>query len=574
MRLSIRHQIVGPFVVLVVFVGIVGTAVVMTHVAASTEEQFDGSLLRSSMLANDHLALLEADRLQLLRTAADTQGVAEAVKAGDRAGLRQLLVPVLANVGSPDLTLRVLDRQGHLLLALRGTDAATISEGRGSADTYGGIPEVQAVLAGRRDASGDKYAFLARDGQTTVVDWVGPVRSDDQTVRGAIMVDQPLSSVAEGIRGSRASDLAFFDAGGRTLLSSLTGQPSLAPSAQAAISGDHPVRIIEKVGPHSYGLLVSDWRLRNRSVGYVGVALNADGWQAGIGQLRLLLVLLFAAASLIALVVGIALAHFITRPIDDLVGAIRRVGAGDLKHRAPAGPQNEIGYLASAFNEMTAGLETKTEQLERAYLSTLEALARALDARDPFTFEGSSRIAAICQEIAVAMDLSSEERQALHRSALLHDIGELGVDDRILRKTTPLTEDEFAIIQRHPVTGYTMLKDLPFLESSLAGIRHHHERWDGTGYPDHLRSLEIPLPARILTVADAFDAMTSDRAHRRSFSFEFAARALRAGAGSQFDPAVVQAFESRADVIIERMKEMGKQPSPHAADIRSLEEAV
>jgi response regulator RpfG family c-di-GMP phosphodiesterase len=481
---------------------------------------------------------------------------------------------VLANVGSPDLTLRVLDRQGHLLLALRGTDAATISEGRGSADTYGGIPEVQAVLAGRRDQYGDKYAFLARDGQAAVVDWVGPVRSDDQTVQGAILVDQPLTSVADGIRVSRASDLAFFDAGGRTLFSSLTGQPSLAPSAQAAVSSEHPVRVIETVGPHSYGLLVSDWRLRNRSVGYVGVALNADGWQAGIGQLRLFLVLLFAAASLIALVVGIALAHFITRPIDDLVGAIRRVGAGDLKHRAPAGPRNEIGYLASAFNEMTAGLETKTEQLERAYLSTLEALARALDARDPFTFEGSSRIAAICQEIAVAMDLSSEERQALHRSALLHDIGELGVDDRILRKTTPLTEDEFAIIQRHPVTGYTMLKDLPFLESSLAGIRHHHERWDGTGYPDHLRSLEIPLPARILTVADAFDAMTSDRAHRRSFSFEFAARALRAGAGSQFDPAVVQAFESRADVIIERMKEMGKQPSPHAADIRSLEEAV
>ncbi len=573
MRLSIRHQIVGPFVVLVVFVGIVGTALVMSHVAASTDEQFDGSLLRASMLANDHLALLEADRLQLLRSAADTQGVAEALKAADRARLRQLLVPVLANVASPDLTLRVLDQQGHLVLALRGTDAATVSEGRGSADTYSGIAEVQAVLAGRRDAHGDKYAFLARDGQATVVDWVGPVRSDDQTVQGAVMVDQPLSTIADGIRVSRASDLAFFDTGGHTLSSSLIGQPSLAPSAQAAVSSEHPVRVIERVGPHSYGLLVSDWRLRDRPVGYVGVALNSDGWQAGLGQLRLFLVLLFVAASLIALVIGIMLAHLITRPIDELVGAIRRVGAGDLKHRAPAGPRNEVGYLASAFNEMTAGLETKTEQLERAYLSTLEALARALDARDPFTFEGSSRIAAICQQIAVAMDLSSEERQALHRSALLHDIGELGVDDRILRKTTPLTEDEFATIQRHPVIGYTMLKDLPFLESSLAGIRHHHERWDGTGYPDHLKSLEIPILARILTVADAFDAMTSDRAHRQSFSFEFAGRALRAGAGSQFDPAVIAAFDSHAQAIIDRMKEMGKEPTPHAGDIHTLEEA-
>jgi response regulator RpfG family c-di-GMP phosphodiesterase len=572
MRLSIRHQIVGPFVVLVVFVGIVGTAVVMTHVAASAEEQFDGNLLRASMLANDHLALLEADRLQLLRSAADTQGVAEALKAGDRAGLRHLLVPVLANVASPDLTLRVLDQHGRLVLALRGTDASTVSEGRGSADTYGGIPDVQAVLAGRRDAAGDKYAFLALDGQAAVVDWVGPVRGDDQTVIGAILLDQPLSSIAEGIRVSRASDLAFFDAGGHSLFSSLVGQTSLAPAAQAAVSGEHPVRIIETVAGHAFGLLVSDWRLRSRPVGYLGVVLNADAWQSGLSQLRLFLVLLFAAASLLALLVGVALAHYITRPIDDLVGAIRRVGTGDLRHRAPTGPRNEIGYLASAFNEMTAGLETKTQQLERAYLSTLEALARALDARDPFKSEGSSRIAAICQEMALAMGLALDERQALHRSALLHDIGELGLDDQILRKTGPLTEDEFETIHMHPVVGYEMLKDLPFLASSLAGIRHHHERWDGTGYPDHLKAFAIPVPARILAVADAFDAMTSDRVHRKSFSFEFAARALRAGAGSQFDPAVIDAFDSRAEAIIDRMKEMGKQPTPHSGDIRSLEE--
>jgi response regulator RpfG family c-di-GMP phosphodiesterase len=394
-----------------------------------------------------------------------------------------------------------------------------------------------------------------------------------QTVRGAILVDQPVSSIAEGIRLSHASDLVFFDSAGHSLFSSLLGQTSLAPSAKAAVSGEHPARVIETVGGRSYGLLVSDWRLRGRPVGYVGAVLNADGWQSGLAQLRLFLVLLFAAASLLALLVGVALGHYITRPIDDLVGAIRRVGAGDLGHRAPAGPRNEIGYLASAFNEMTAGLETKSQQLERAYLSALEALARALDARDPFKFEGSSRIAAICQEIALAMGLPPEERQALRRSALLHDIGELGLDDRILRKTGPLTEDEFATIQRHPLVGYEVLKDLPFLAGSLVAIRHHHERWDGTGYPDHLKAFAIPLPARILAVADAFDAMTSDRAHRKSFSFEFAARTLRAGAGSQFDPAVIDAFDSRAEAIINRMQEMGKQPTPHAGDIRSLEEA-
>lgn len=572
MRLPLRHQIVGPFVVLVVFVGIVGTAVVMTHFSAATQEQFDGSLLRASMLANDHLAILEADRLQLLRAAADTQGVADAVKTGNRAGLRQLLIPVLGNAGSADLTLHVLDGKGKEILTLRG--ASDLSSSPDSTPAYTATPEVQAVLAGRRDATGDKYAFVDPGGRAPMVYWAGPVRNDDLTVAGAVLLSQPLSTIAAGIQGTRASDLIFFDGTGRILYSSLAGQAPLQTSATTLVTADRPARLIESVDGHSYGLLVSDWRMRDRPVGYLAVALRADGWQASLAQLRLFLVILFAAASLLALLVGVALARRITRPIDDLVGAMRRVAAGDLHHRAPAGPANEIGYLASTFNEMTAALEQKTQQLERSYMGSLEALARALDARDPFTSERSARIAAICTEIAAAMGLPPAERHALHRSALLHDIGEIGLDDRILLKTGPLTEDEMAVIRRHPMIGYDMLKDLPFLSASLPGIRHHHERWDGEGYPDGLRGSAIPLPVRILSVADAFDAMTSDRAHRKSFSFEFAARALRAGAGGQFDPAVIDAFESRSDAIIRRMKDMGKQPTRHASDIRSLEEAI
>jgi HAMP domain-containing protein len=574
MRLSIRHQIVGPFVVLVVFVGIVGTAVVMTHFAGSTEAQFDGSLLRAGMLANDHLALLEADRLQLLRSAADTQGVADAVKTGNREALRRLLTPVLANAASPDLTLVVLNRQGTEVVSLQGTSASEVPSSSVPASDYSRTPEVQAALAGRADSAGDKYAFVASDAQQPAIHWVGPVRADDQSVAGAVLLNQPLASIAAGIQGTRASDLVFFDAGGHPLYSSLAGQPSLAGAVTRLVSVDHPTRVLETVDNHSYGLLVSGWRLRDRPVGYMGVALDAAGWQSSLAQLRLFLVLLFAAASLFALFVGIALARRITQPIDELVGAMHRVAGGDLTHRAPAGPANEIGYLASTFNEMTASLEQKTQQLERAYLGSLEALARALDARDPFTFQRSARIAAICHELGLAMDLSPEDRQALHRSALLHDIGEIGLDDRILLKSGPLTETELAVIRRHPAIGYEMLKDLPFLAGSLAGVRHHHERWDGTGYPDGLKGSAIPLPVRILSVADAFDAMTSDRAHRKSFSFDFAARALRSSAGTQFDPSVVDAFERRVSTIVARMREMRDQPTPHASDIRSLEEAV
>jgi HD-GYP domain-containing protein (c-di-GMP phosphodiesterase class II) len=176
-------------------------------------------------------------------------------------------------------------------------------------------------------------------------------------------------------------------------------------------------------------------------------------------------------------------------------------------------------------------------------------------------------VAAIGLEIAAAMDLPADELIALRRSGLLHDIGKLGVEDHILRKPGPLNDQEWESIRRHPVIGYDMLKDVPFLAPSLAGVRHHHERWDGDGYPDRLEGEAIPLAVRILCVADAFDAITSDRPYRTSFSFQFALQTILQGAGSQFDPAVVKAFQSRADRIIALLKGMGKAPAPHAADI-------
>jgi HD-GYP domain-containing protein (c-di-GMP phosphodiesterase class II) len=156
----------------------------------------------------------------------------------------------------------------------------------------------------------------------------------------------------------------------------------------------------------------------------------------------------------------------------------------------------------------------------------------------------------------------------LRRAGLLHDVGKIGVPDKILAKTGPLNEEEWAAIRRHPVIGYDMLKDVPFLQPSLDPIRHHHERWDGEGYPDKLKGAATSQLARIVTVADAFDAMTSDRPYRKGFSFEFAARTIVSEAGRQFDPAVVEAFTAKKAQIFARLEEMGKKPTPHASDIR------
>jgi len=570
MRLSIRHQIVGPFVVLVVFVGIVGTAIVMAQFASATTAEFDAGLLHSIVLANDNLALLEADRLAQLRSATDTVGVAEAVAAGNTEALERLLLPIAANAQPAQLTIRVLDKQGRELLAVQqsGSGAPPRLSSRGA---YVDESAVQNVLAGLTDAAGDKYVFLASEALGPIVHWVGSVRGERQVI-GAVLLGEPLSDMGARIHGSQTGELVFYDSAGQVLSDSSALKPNLLPNVKQVIARDHPVRFSQSLGGHAYRLLVSDWTMRGRQLGYMAVALNADGLQASLGQIRLMLVLLFSAAALLALLVGVTLATRMTRPLERLIASIQVVSAGDLHHRAPAGPDNEIGYLSKKFNDMTGSLEQKSHELERACFASLAALARAIDARDPHTFEHSARVAAISHKIADAMDLSPDEREALRRSGLLHDIGKIAITDSILSTAGPLTNAEWEVVRRHPVTGHEMLKDVPFLIQGLPGVRHHHERWDGQGCPDGLRGDAIPLQARILAVADAFDAMTSERSFRKSFSFEFAARAISTGSGTQFDPAVAEAFASRAEEIIALMQDMGKVPMP--ADIQWLEQAV
>jgi putative nucleotidyltransferase with HDIG domain len=249
-------------------------------------------------------------------------------------------------------------------------------------------------------------------------------------------------------------------------------------------------------------------------------------------------------------VIGLGLAGAITRPVQRLVGAMGAVAAGDLSQRAPVGPSDEIGYLGKVFNLMTIGLQEKTQALEDTYFAAIEALARAIDARDPYTYGHSARVAAFSLEIADQLGYPKEKREGLRRAALLHDIGKIGIEDHILRKTGALNYIEAKEMREHPVIGHQMLKDVPFLHSSLSGIRHHHERWDGAGYPDTLSGETIPLQVRILSVADVFDALTSDRPYRSAMSVAEATEMIEREAGRQFDPAVVAAFKARLGAIV------------------------
>ena len=294
--------------------------------------------------------------------------------------------------------------------------------------------------------------------------------------------------------------------------------------------------------------------MRGLPLGYLSVQASTEQLDNAITQTRLVLASIFTAAALLTLLLGAISAAIITRPIDRLVRSMRVVAGGDLRHRAVIASGDEVGFLAETFNEMASSLQEKTAALEDAYFGSMEALARAIDARDPSTFGHSERVAAISVEIATEMAMTAPELEALRRGALLHDIGKIGIEDRVLRKPGPLTADEMKTMKEHPSVGYEMLKDLHFLEPSLPGVLHHHERWDGAGYPHGLAGKQIPLAVRILTLADVFDAITSKRHYRTAMNLGAAIDLIRKEAGIRFDPDVVTAFLACRGRIMELLE--------------------
>jgi putative nucleotidyltransferase with HDIG domain len=200
--------------------------------------------------------------------------------------------------------------------------------------------------------------------------------------------------------------------------------------------------------------------------------------------------------------------------------------------------------LEEMVAERTSQLESAIQRIEQGYRSTLEALGAAIDLRDKETAGHSRRVCAYTLEIARRIGVPDSQIEKLTRGAYLHDIGKLGIADSILLKPGPLTPDERKIMQQHVQIGFDLVKGITFLDGAAEIILTHHERFDGGGYLAGLRAEEIPLCGRIFAVADALDAITSDRPYHRAATFEFARDAIRRGAGTQFDPRVVSAFLS------------------------------
>jgi HD-GYP domain-containing protein (c-di-GMP phosphodiesterase class II) len=204
-----------------------------------------------------------------------------------------------------------------------------------------------------------------------------------------------------------------------------------------------------------------------------------------------------------------------------------------------AGAMMLVGWVCGTLNR---SLLRRVEDLETLNRETIFAFVRAIDARDPYTARHSEKVATYAVELAQALGLSPAACERLRLAGLLHDVGKLALERSVLHKAGPLSDDEWRQVREHPGLSAHILGGVAHFAAFLPAARHHHEWHDGRGYPDGLAGTEIPLDARVLAVADAYDAMTSDRSYRAALTHAEAMGRLKAGAGSQFDPVCVAAF--------------------------------
>ena len=242
--------------------------------------------------------------------------------------------------------------------------------------------------------------------------------------------------------------------------------------------------------------------------------------------------------------------------MDDLRQEIERL-RGDLAvhERQAADKELQLERYAADLRETFKQERERTLELQRSYMATVRALANAVEARDAYTGKHAERVSAYALEIARVAGLDLAGGREVEFGFLLHDIGKVAVPDAILFKPARLTPQERLVIEQHPVTGSQIVREIDFLGQAREVIRSHHERWDGLGYPDQLAGETIPLSARVFSVADVLDALTTDRPYRQGSPIAQARAMIVQDAGTHFDPGVISAFEEISDATFEAIRE-------------------
>ncbi|OGW62597.1 MAG: hypothetical protein A2638_06215 [Nitrospirae bacterium RIFCSPHIGHO2_01_FULL_66_17] len=292
-----------------------------------------------------------------------------------------------------------------------------------------------------------------------------------------------------------------------------------------------------------------------RTIGSVHVGMGMAHADRALAQTRRHVIRTMVFGLMIGMAGTFALARFFVKPVDLLVAATHEAAKGNLDIQVPVHRRDEIGALAESFNTMIADLRVATDSIQRGYLDMTIALAAAIEAKDEYTRGHCQRVSAYAVEIGTRLALPDHTMRDLELAAILHDIGKIGIDEAILRKPTRLTFEEMQAMHEHPVIGERILRSVEPLHLVASYIVYHHEHYDGKGYPHGARGEEIPLIARIISVADAYDSMSSRRPYRETLPEEESLTRLRTKAGTQFDPQIISIFFELYDTgVIERIK--------------------
>jgi HD-GYP domain-containing protein (c-di-GMP phosphodiesterase class II) len=396
-----------------------------------------------------------------------------------------------------------------------------------------------------------------------------PVKGENDRVIGTVVGLVSLRRISEAIREEGKGDVTAFlvDRNGTVLMHSepsidvqhpnYSHLPIVREFSKAPVRLTQSYRDEQAAGkPALLGTVAPatrDW----------GVVVQKPEERAFVSVNRMLRATLFwgSIALGLAVLVAILFASGISRPIRILAEKTREIATGKYQQRVDIKTGNEIGDLAQDFNAMSSAIETSIEQLKKAahenhllFINSIRMLAAAIDAKDPYTRGHSERVARYSIAIGKNLSLNERDMKNLRISALLHDVGKIGIDDRILRKPGALSDDEFEVMKGHPAKGAAIMSGVAQLADCIPGMKYHHEKWSGGGYPDNLEGEAIPMQARIVAIADTFDAMTTNRPYQKAMELSYVVEKIRSFGGTRFDPRVVDAFANavkRGDIVIE-----------------------
>ena len=439
-----------------------------------------------------------------------------------------------------------IERELKTLAAKTTSDVLAVTDSSGTVLAVGGRRAADWPLNGkvraRHNAAGSAHVSLA----SGVFQFASAPLSLQQQFLGTLQLAKALDARYAQELATLSGAATLIVSGQTVVASTLPGDlaKELTPAALQALPARDTVRLGSS--EHAVKQLFQD----DETAVYVIDSIDAstrEPMRKALAAVSLIAIGSFGLAAF----ASVWLARTISRPIDTLSTSLSEMTASrDFDNPVkPTGFSLEVDTLTDAFNTMMRSVSVAEAETEDAYVGAIRALALALDARDPYTAGHSERVSAVSVAVGRQMGLEGDELEILRLGALLHDIGKIGISDAVLRKPGPLTPEEFALIKQHPGVGARILRSVHFLKPHLPIVELHHERPDGQGYPHRLRGDEIPLLARIVHVADAFDAMTSARAYRPARGRAEAVRELWRCAGPQFDADVVQALSSALPAI-------------------------